>query len=217
MGKTSDTNFYAEPRLVQHIDDYAIATLGRHYFEVLPQGGAVLDLMSSWTSHLEAGRGRDKADGHFSRVSAVGMHGHELAKNRALHDFNVHDLNADPHMTMYADDAFDAVFCSVSVDYLADPIAVFREIHRILKPGGLALFTWSNRMFPTKAIRAWREASEPARLWICGAYFVYSVPNGFTPPAGRDLSPHPGRSDPVYAVSARKAMRSEATPTKSEL
>ena len=59
-------------------------------------------------------------------------------------------------------------------------------------------------MFPTKAITAWREASEPARLWICGSYFHYSVPGGFTPPKGQDLSPHPGRSDPVYAVSARK-------------
>ena len=85
---------------------------------------------------------------------------------------------------------------------LSDPLAVFGEIRRVLKPGGQAVFTWSNRMFPTKAIAAWRLASEPARLWICGSYFHYA--GGFTPPEGADISPYPGRSDPVYVVSARR-------------
>ena len=87
------------------------------------------------------------------------MHAAELARNEALSDFHVHDLNQAPTLPMYADASFDAVFCSVSVDYLSRPLEVFAEIHRILKPGGLAVFTWSNRMFPTKAISAWRQAS----------------------------------------------------------
>ena len=218
IDQSPDTRFYAEPRLVQHIDEGAIATLGRHYAEVLPKGGTILDLMSSWTSHLATGRGQQRSDGYFGRVSAVGMHEAELGQNPALHDYHVHDLNAQPHLSMYPDGTFDAVFCSVSVDYLADPLPVFREIHRVLKPGGLALFTWSNRMFPTKAIKAWREASEPARLWICGCYFHYSVVDGWTAPAGVDLSPNPGRSDPVYAVSARKvASTSGPSEPKPEL
>ena len=153
--------------------------------------------------------------GHFARVSAIGMHADELEANPALHDYHVHDLNAAPHLRMYADESFDAVFCSVSVDYLADPLPVFREIRRVLRPNGLAVFTWSNRMFPTKAITAWREASEPGRLWICGCYFHYV--GGYTEPEGLDLSPYPGRSDPVYAVSARKAPANDQAQGKTEL
>ena len=217
LDESDDTRFYAEPRIVQHIDEYAVATLGRYYAETLPAGGTVLDLMSSWTSHLAEGRGKDKADGHFQHVSAIGMHAEELKRNPALHEFHVHDLNKAPSLPMYADSTFDAVFCSVSVDYLSHPLEVFAEIHRVLKPGGLAVFTWSNRMFPTKAITAWREASEPARLWICASYFHYSLPSGFTSPEGIDMSPHPGRSDPVYAVTARKQANALGVASKDEV
>ena len=158
VDESVDTMFYAQPRLVHHIDEQAIATLQRHYRETLPKGGAVLDLMSSWTSHLAKGSGQSKEDGWFSRVSALGMNAAELEHNPALHDFHVADLNADPSLRFYADESFDAVFCSVSVDYLSQPLKVFEEIHRVLKPGGIAIFTWSNRMFPTKAISAWRMA-----------------------------------------------------------
>lgn len=218
IDESPDTIFYGQPRVnVQHIDEHAVATLGKFYAEQLPKGGAVLDLMSSWTSHLASGSGQNKEDGHFARVAAVGMHESELKANPALHDFVSHDLNANPSLPMYAANSFDAVVCSVSVDYLADPLPVFREIHRVLKPDGLALFTWSNRMFPSKAIAAWRTASEPARLWICGSYFKYSVPDGFTPPKGFDISPYPGRTDPVYAVSARKVALPSAPQQKAEL
>lgn len=261
LDEHDDGVFYSQPRIVHHvraslkracpsathccvlslllqIDEHAIATLKAHYKEVLPRDGVVLDLMSSWTSHLEHGAGQDKADGYFGRVSAIGMNADELGKNPALHDWHVADLNLAPALPMYADASFDAVICSVSVDYLAHPLEVFTELRRVLKPGGVAVFTWSNRcdgcpplllcacgvllrimpalihclsfshsspslrMFPTKAIRAWREASEPARLWICGAYFHYT--GGWTAPVGVDISPYPGRTDPVYAVSARK-------------
>jgi len=202
LDETSDALFYSQPRFVQHIDEYAVKTLNRHYREVLPKGGAVLDLMSSWTSHLATGAGAEKSDGWFARLSAVGMNEAELARNPGLHDYHVADLNEKPSLAMYADNSFDAVFCSVSVDYLSQPLVVFSEIRRVLRPGGLVVFTWSNRMFPTKAINAWRLASEPARLYICGAYIHYT--GGFSAPEGVDLSPYPGRTDPVYAVSARK-------------
>jgi len=214
--ESPDTRFYAQPRIVHHIDDAAIATLKQHYKETLPAGGVILDLMSSWTSHLATGAGESAADGHYARVSAVGMNDEELKKNPALTDYYVQDLNANASLSMFKENTFDAVVCSVSVDYLAEPLAVFAEIRRVLKPNGLALFTWSNRMFPTKAIAAWRLASEPGRLWICGSYFHYT--GGFTAPEGRDLSPNPGRSDPVYAVSARKTSRDLGAPEpKSEL
>ena len=229
LDEASDGVFYTQPRLLHHIDDYARARLKRHHAEVLPKGGVVVDLMSSWTSHLADGHGADRQDGHFSRLVAVGMNSKELQANSAAHEYHVVDLNRAPVLSMLGDETVDAVFCSVSVDYLTQPLQVFREIARVLKPGGcngsnrthvrcsqscssqpetasrgcrLAVFTWSNRMFPTKAIRAWREASEPERLWICGAYFHYS--GGFTAPSGKDISPYPGRSDPVYVVHAHK-------------
>ena len=177
LDESPDTVFYSQPRLVQHIDDYAIAALQRHYRDVLPKGGAVLDLMSSWTSHLAPGAGSNKADGWFRYVSAVGMNSDELERNAALHDFHVQDLNVKPNLAMFSDETFDAVLCSVSVDYLSEPVELFAEMHRVLKPGGLAVFTWSNRMFPTKAISAWRQASEPARLWICGDPHAHTHPH----------------------------------------
>ena len=129
----------------------------------------MLDIASSWTSHFQEGSGKNKTDGHcYAYVSAVGMNHAELSANPALHDFHVIDLNKSPAaqeltslLAPYADASFDAVICSVSVDYLTQPLEVFREIERVLVPGGKAIMTWSNRMFPTKAIRAWREASEP--------------------------------------------------------
>jgi hypothetical protein len=165
LDESPDTRFYSQPRVnVQHIDEYAVKAISKHYADVLPKGGAVLDLMSSWTSHLAPGHGRDKAEGYFSRASAVGMHDAELKSNPALHDFHVHDLNASPRMPFYADSSFDAVFCSVSVDYLADPLPIFAEIHRVLKPGGLAVFTWSKYRraleAPTLAAAATRAKSQ---------------------------------------------------------
>jgi len=202
IDETEDTRFYSQPRMVHHIDEHAIATLKRYYADALPKDGTVVDLMSSWTSHLADGKGASKGDGHFAQLIAVGMNAKELQANQAAHVYHVADLNRKPALPMLPDASVDAVFCSVSVDYLSQPLQVFREIHRVLKPGGQAIFTWSNRMFPSKAIRAWREASEPERLWICGAYFHFS--GGFTPPHGEDISPYPGRSDPVYVVHARK-------------
>jgi len=215
LDETADADFYSQPRITHHIDEQARSVLQAHYRAVLPKGGAVLDLMSSWTSHLAEGAGARREDGHFARLAALGMNEAELRANPAAHDYRVQDLNLTPSLAMYADESFDAVICSVSVDYLSQPMAVLAEIRRVLKPGGLLLFTWSNRMFPTKAIAAWRLASEPERLWICGAYVHYT--GGFTPPVGEDLSPghtH-GRTDPVYAVHARKLGSSKplAPPT----
>lgn len=215
LDESPDSNFYAQPRFLHHIDEHAQRTLQQYYREALPRGGAVLDLMSSWVSHLAEGAGARREDNHFARLSILGMNEAELQANPGAHDYHVRDLNRQPTLEMYADESFDAVFCSVSVDYLSQPAPVFAEIRRVLKPGGLVLFTWSNRMFPTKAITAWRLASEPERLWICGSYIHFC--GGFTAPVGEDISPHPGRSDPVYAVHARKLPVPSGGAQKSEL
>ena len=130
-----------------HIDDGAIAAVGALYDELGRASGAgeVLDLMSSWVSHFEEPP---------RRLTVLGMNDDELAANPQAQARVVHDLNADPRLP-FADDSFDAAVCCVSVDYLVRPVEVFAEVARVVRPGGPFVCTFSNRCFPTKAIRGW--------------------------------------------------------------
>ena len=119
-----DPVFYEPPRLVTHIDDRAIAEVGRLYDE-LGLTGEVLDLMSSWVSHFRTAP---------QRLVVLGMNGAELDANSQAAERVVHDLNADPILP-FADDSFDAATCCVSVDYLVRPVEVFREVARVVRPG----------------------------------------------------------------------------------
>ena len=128
--ETDDRQFYAAPRKVVHIDDAAIGTLRDAVLaEVLPPGSAILDLMSSWRSHLPE-------HGAFTNVTGLGMNADEMADNPQLTAYVVHDLNQSPDLP-FADTAFDAVICTVSVQYLVQPVEVFSEVRRVLKPGGV--------------------------------------------------------------------------------
>ncbi|HEY0811647.1 MAG TPA: methyltransferase domain-containing protein [Pseudonocardia sp.] len=183
---STDTDFYAPPRLVTHIDDGAIAAVGTLYDE-LDIDGDVLDLMSSWVSHFPRPP---------RRLVGLGMNAVELAANPALAAYVVHDLNTDP--TLPFDDAvFDDVTCCVSVDYLVDPIAVFREVARVLRPGGRLVITFSNRCFPTKAIRGWLETDDEGHVAIVRRYFALS--ERFGPATAQRRTPV-DRRDPLYAV-----------------
>lgn len=199
----SDKAFYSQPRFVAHIDDGAIKALSQHYETVLPPSGtqdaAVLDMCSSWISHYPKGY-------KLGRISGTGMNEDELKRNTVLTDYSVKDLNEDPTLP-YEDATFDVITNTVSVDYLTKPLEVFKEMHRVLKPGGLAVMGFSNRCFPTKAIAIWTATGDPDHAWIIGSYFHYSVPGGWTEPVARDISPAPGmfgRGDPMYVCSATK-------------
>lgn len=131
------------PRFVTHIDDNAIKALTNWYAQNLPRGNkdkGVLDLCSSWVSHLPS----DYVDNCTSRIAGLGMNEEELKNNKVLTEWNVKDLNKDPTLP-YDNQSFDAVVCAVSIDYLVYPVAVCSEINRVLKPGGLAAFSFSNR------------------------------------------------------------------------
>jgi len=142
-----DLAFYAPARLVTHIDAGAIAALTDLYASLLTPGDRVLDLMSSWVSHLPDDLDLDAA-GH-------GMNAEELAANPRLGRWFVQDLNRDA--TLPEDDAaFDAVLICVGVQYLQRPLAVLREVRRVLEPGGVVVASYSNRCFPTKAVAVWR-------------------------------------------------------------
>jgi SAM-dependent methyltransferase len=186
-----DAEFYAPPRLVTHIDDGAIAAVGDLYVE-LGITGTVLDVMSSWVSHFR------EPPAH---LTVLGMNAHELAANPQAHATVVHDLNADP-LLPFADESFDAAVCCVSVDYLVRPIEVFAEIARTLRPGGLFVCTFSNRCFPTKAIRGWLVSSDEQHCEIVARYFALA--GGFEEPNIERRTPPAHRGDPLFAVWARR-------------
>ncbi|MGL4440813.1 MAG: class I SAM-dependent methyltransferase [Bosea sp. (in: a-proteobacteria)] len=147
---SNDDLFYAEPRLVTHIDDHAVDALTRLYGHLLPPEGSVLDLMSSWVSHLPASFAGD--------VTGHGMNADELAANERLAAFFVQNLNTQPQLAL--DDAsFDAALCCVGVQYLVRPDDVFGEVRRVLRPEAPFIISFSNRCFPTKAVAVWRALS----------------------------------------------------------
>ena len=191
------------PFSVTHIDDLAIEAY-RSFLasDILPpsgSGGAVLDLCSSWISHFPKAYGG-------ARVAGLGMNEAELARNAALTEFTVRDLNADPRLP-YGDGEFDAITNCVSVDYLSQPFAVFAEMHRVLKPGGVAVCAFSNRMFPTKAVAVWTGTGDEDHARIVASFFHYAPEGGWEAPQGRDITTRPfiGLSgDPMYVVWARK-------------
>ena len=191
--ESPDAAFYSEPRLVTHIDDAAIAALTEAYQELIPPGARVLDLMSSWVSHLPA-------EVEYARVAGLGMNHEELAANHRLDDFVVHDLNAEPELP-YGDREFDAVLNAVSVQYLTRPLEVFTSVHRVLAPGGVYAVAISHRLFPTKAVAVWQQLPPPERCHLVASYFRGA--GGFDTPELRDRLPAGG--DPLWIVSARRA------------
>ncbi len=196
-----DGEFYRQPRLVDHIDRTAIAEIGGLYGRLIPPGARVLDLMSSWHSHLPKTL-------ETGRVVGLGMNAAELAENSRLDERLVQDLNQEPALP-FDDAAFDAVICTVSVEYLTNPFDVFREVARVLAPGGLFVATFSNRWFPPKAIQVWEGIHEFERPGLVLEYFLNSGRyrdletaslRGLPRPADDKYAGQLSHSDPVYAV-----------------
>lgn len=163
LDDTDDKLFYAYPRFVTHIDEGFIQQLTDLYRQRLKPNTRIFDMMSSWVSHLPE-------EMQFTHVEGHGLNGEELGRNPRLNHYFVQNLNDNPQLPLQ-DREFDAVLNCVSVQYLQYPEAVFSEIHRILKPGGVAIISFSNRMFFQKAIQAWRDASETSRIELVKRYF----------------------------------------------
>ena len=186
-----DTAFYAFPRLVTHIDDGAVTAVGNLYDE-LPLTGSVLDLMGSWVSHFHT------APAH---LTVLGMNEQELAANPQAAATVVHDLNTDPRLP-FADESFDAAVCCVSVDYLTRPLEVFADVARVLRSAAPFVCTFSNRCFPTKAIRGWLEATDEEHCEIVADYF--RLAGGWSEPIIQRRSPLFQFGDPLFAVWAQR-------------
>jgi SAM-dependent methyltransferase len=194
-----DELFYRMPRFVEHIDEVAIADVVRIHRERLPAGGAILDLMSSWVSHLPD-------DVAYARVAGLGMNAAELARNPRLTDYVVHDLNAQPVMP-FADTSFDAATICVSIQYLTSPFTVLRDLARVVRPGGPAIVTFSNRCFPTKAVAIWQGLNDEGHVKLVSHYFTTAAWERI-----EVLRSPPREADPLYAVIAAAPGAPSAAP-----
>jgi len=187
-----DPAFYDRPRFVTHVDNAFLDRLTALYADRLSPGDRVLDAMSSHVSHLP--------DVEFGRVVGHGLNRAELAANAALDEWFVQDFNADQSLPL-SEDAFDAVLCAVSVQYLQYPAAVFDEFRRVLDTGGTLIVSFSNRMFPTKAVRVWRTRTMDGRAELVREYVAGA--GSFETVETLREQPGPG-SDPFYAVVAHR-------------
>lgn len=172
-----DLAFYTPPRLVTHIDENAISALTDFYRSVLPPDGVLLDLMSSWVSHLPPELPTAEVIGH-------GMNAQELAANPRLTRWFVQDLNREPVLPL-ANESCDAALCCVSVQYLQKPVEVFAEVRRVLRPDTPFIVSYSNRCFPTKAVAIWRSLDPAGHAALIRIYFEKA---GFAPPEVRVLA-----------------------------
>jgi SAM-dependent methyltransferase len=200
VDESEDGDFYRQPRLVVHVDNHFITTLGKFLLDKLPPGADILDLMSSFKSHIPA-------EYPPGVVTGLGLNRAELQANEQLDEYVVHDLNRDQHLP-FKDASFEVVLNTVSVQYMLHPVEVFQEVGRLLKPGGLFIVSFSNRMFYTKAIQLWRDLDEKERTFLVMQYFIdsdaFQAPQIFYDMASRSslgfLDAIFGVNDPVYIV-----------------
>jgi SAM-dependent methyltransferase len=191
IDETDDELFYSQPRLVVHIDDGAINKVGQIFSRLLPQNGAILDLMSSWRSHVP-----DQV--RPARLVGLGMNRPEMEDNPALTEIVIHNLNQNPVLP-FADSDFDGAVVTVSIQYMTRPVEIFRGVAKVLKPGAPFIVSFSNRMFPTKAVAIWHSLGEFDRVRLVSRYFQES--GNFENMEVIDMSaPTEPPSDPIWAV-----------------
>ncbi|KAG7352222.1 peptidase M76 family protein [Nitzschia inconspicua] len=249
LDDTPDTNFYQDPRFVEHVDENAVQLMTDYISKVaIPSssntnannnnnnhgnndnnnnnnnhGVAVLDLCSSWVSHIDKDvvAATTTTTMKVNRISGLGMNAKELQANPVLTDFVVQDLNTNPLLQKYSDRSFDVVLCQLSIDYLTRPLEVLKEVSRILKPGGTVHILFSNRLFLSKAVASWTGGDDIDHAYTVACYLHFSGGN-FVNIQAKDLSTRKGRDkrivgDPIsrigtdiYYIFARKDMSSSS-------
>ena len=191
--ESPDEEFYRLPRFVTHIDDRAIAAVTQLYREHFPPGGSILDLMSSWVSHLPE-------EVRYERVVGLGMNEAELRRNPRLDAYVVQNLNTDPRLP-FGDAEFEGAGICVSIDYLTRPVEVLGEVGRVLKVGAPLIISFSNRCFPTKAIAVWHQLDDRGRMRLVERYLEEA--GNWSDVHSFDRSPRRLFTDPLFAVVGR--------------
>jgi SAM-dependent methyltransferase len=202
----NDLTFYKKPRLVTHIDSTAEAKITALYGALLNPGMQVLDLMGSWQSHIPESLA-------LASLVGLGLNREEMEKNSQCTRYVIHDLNEDPGLP-FDNQTFDAVICTVAVEYMTCPLDVFQAVARLLRAGGFFIHTFSNRWFPPKVVNIWKDLSEFERMGLVLEYFLQSKAyenlqtyssRGYPRPATDRYYPNIITSDPVYAVWGQAA------------
>jgi hypothetical protein len=206
LDESDDRVFYATDRFVSHLDQVARETVEKIIGTlVVEEDPVILDLMAGWDSHIPEGL-------RSSRIVGLGLNENELKRNNALSEFVIHDLNSVPRLP-FPDNTFDAVLNTVSVDYMTKPVLIFKDVGRILKPGGLFLVIFSNRMFPEKAVEIWQRSSEEERILLVEDFFreagvfkktALFISKGKPRPEKDKYADQGIPSDPIYALYAEK-------------
>ncbi|KAL3779649.1 hypothetical protein ACHAW5_003648 [Stephanodiscus triporus] len=210
LDSSPDAAFYAEPRFAEHVDDRAVESMTSYVSDrLLRRDDSVLDLCSSWTSHIRPGLREGLG---LKRVAGLGMNAKELEANPSLTEWTVMDLNADGNVRLpYDDGSFDVVMIQLSVDYLIHPLEVMREASRVLRKDGRIAVLFSNRLFLSKAVGLWTGSDDLDHAYTVGAYLRF-CDGGFANIAAEDLSTRQRRGrervivgDPMYVVTATKS------------
>lgn len=201
VDNSDDSTFYRSPRFVRHLDDTAVSQVESLYSRLLSPGWKILDLMSSWVSHLP-----DSLSGY--EATGLGLNSEEMRANRQLHQHVVHDLNLTPQLP-FADNQFDAVVCTASIEYLTRPLEVMQEVARVIRPGGISVTTFSDRWFPGKEVMIWADMHRFERLGLILDYYLRTesfntlhteTVQGFPRPATDKHFGSSFTSDPIFAV-----------------
>ncbi len=194
---------FAREAPFSRIDRAAIAAVTDLYREVLPQGGAILDVMSGWVPHLPP-------EAPYRRVVGIGIDRHALAENPFLDEWRVQDLNSNPVLPV-ASGEFDGATICAAVQYLARPAEVLRDMARVLRPGAPLIVTFSNRCLATKAIGCWCLHDETGQLCLVAQHFAEA--GNWADIRCLDRTP-PGGGQPLYAVIGRSL--GAASPGQSD-
>ncbi|WP_455209881.1 class I SAM-dependent methyltransferase [Kaarinaea lacus] len=197
----SDSQFYQQPRFVAHLDETALTQFCIFYRRFVRPGMKILDLMSSWKSHIPE-------DIDNLHITGLGMNQEEMQQNKQLQDYVVFDLNQSTQLP-FAEHDFDLAVCTVSVEYLINPVGIFEQIARVLKPGALFAVTFSERWFPPKVIQLWTLLHPFERMALVLDYFRRSKAykrlateslRGLPRPTNDKYATMLPNSDPLYAV-----------------
>ena len=164
LDRSDDSLFYAEPRFVHHLDASFRARLTQLYRERIPACAVVVDLMSSWVSHLPE-------DITYQEVIGHGLNGEELAANPRLDRHWLQNLNTTQQLPL-ADNSVDAVLIVAGWQYLQQPEAVAAELLRVVRPRGEVIVAFSNRMFFQKASQIWTDGSDREHLAYVAEVFT---------------------------------------------
>ena len=153
---SDDEIFYQQPRFAHHLSDSFRTRLTSLYSEYLLKHHIILDLMSSWVSHLPTNIRYKKVIGH-------GMNQAELSTNQRLDSFFVQNLNKKQNMPI-EDSSIDVGLIVAGWQYLQYPEKVSLELSRIIKSDSLLIISFTNRAFWTKAPNIWTYSSEENRI-----------------------------------------------------